>query len=173
MVGPQTRRKWKMCLVFYTRPSRRETDSFTDKHTILSLCVSRAHTHKYTHDLSSSLDQTHDYICCLCLRGWRERRASFAKVSTLDRLRWVINGWSGIGGGAEETISAMLISPPLLHPPSIPHIAVLSLWSSMVFLQSITVSLPPFPLTGPVHSPLSLCTSHNLHLIAICVNITS
>lgn len=114
---PKREGKWKMCLGFFFSPlDRREEErwnSSADKHVIISLYVIQALAHSkqsrklgaHTRNLSSSLDQTHTHtyiMLCCGLNGWTERRASFAKVSVLDRLRrgdeWLIEAQQGCRG---------------------------------------------------------------------------
>lgn len=81
----------------------RQTDLQTT--TLSSLCMSYKCSlipHTHTHKSVFSGSNTHTYICCRCLNGWSERRASFAKVSVLDRLRrgdeWLIKARQGCRG---------------------------------------------------------------------------
>lgn len=116
-VAPNERENEKCVWVFFFSPlDRREEErrnSSADKHVIISLYVIQALAHSkqsrklgaHTRNLSSSLDQTHTHtyiMLCCGLNGWTERRASFAKVSVLDRLRrgdeWLIEAQQGCRG---------------------------------------------------------------------------
>ncbi len=155
---------------FFSQTNREEgQNSSADKHAIISLRVIQALTHSNAH--------THTHTICLPL--WIKYTPTHVVAVLADEvkgrphlpkcLRWtdcggVMNGWSRLGGGAEETISAMLISPLLLRPPSIPHPPVLSLGFSLAFSQSIIVSLFPSHQLDQLTVRLLLCPSLSLYL---------
>lgn len=100
------------------------------------------HTHTRTHTNLSTSDQTHTptYVAAVLMDGVKGE-AHLPKCRSWTDCGGVMNGWSRLGRGAEETISAMLISPLLLRPPSIPHPPVLCLWISPV-IPSQSLWLP-------------------------------
>lgn len=98
---PRWEGEWKMCLdflfIYFTAVGKR------DKHVIIFLYVIQVLIHPTpTHAHTHNVCQTHTYICCWCLNGWNEGRASFAKVSAVDRLRrgdeWLIEALQGCRG---------------------------------------------------------------------------
>ena len=121
---PKREGKWKMCLgfsfFFLPRPSGgRETKTHRQTNTLSSLCMSykrsltrnnpeNTHTHTHTQVICLLLwirhthTHTHLHVLCCSLNGWTERRASFAKVSVLDRLRrgdeWLMEAQQGCRG---------------------------------------------------------------------------
>lgn len=101
-VAPNEGKKNERCvwIYFYFVPPairRRETHPLTNAPS--SLCVSCTRANVRADDRSSFRDKTHTYICYLCLSGWSERRASFAKVSAPDRLQqgdeWLMEAQRG------------------------------------------------------------------------------
>lgn len=92
-------------------------------------------SYKHTLTRASTDMNTHTHKICLPLRI--KRAPTYVAAVLADGVRGgphlpkcrrrtdcggLMNGGSGLGGGAEETISAMLISPLLLRPPFIPHL---------------------------------------------------
>lgn len=94
---------WGFFFVFFFPLDRREEErrnSSADKHVIISLYVIQALVHSKQ---SRKNAHTHTYVMLCCgLNGWTERRASFAKVSVLDRLQrgdeWLIEARQGCRG---------------------------------------------------------------------------
>lgn len=185
MVSPQTRGKMKNVFGFFFFPpstvGRKRDETHPQTNTLSSLCMS----YKRSLTRNNPENSAHTHVICLLLwiRHTHTPTLCYAAVLTdgprggphLPKCRcWtdcggVMNGWSRLSRGAEETISAMLISPLLLRPASIPHPPVLLLWFSRALSQSITVSL------SPSHQPdqfaVSLSLSPCCTIIAISINM--
>lgn len=167
----QMKRKWKMCLDFFFSflpPPNHwdEREELIRRQPCYHLCVchTRAHslhTDRHAHTprlLRIRHTHTPTYVAAAVLADGVRARPHLPKCRCWTDCGGVMNGWSRLGRGAEETISAMLISPLLLRPPSIPHSPVLCLRSAPVLSQSIIASLTPSSFLSTPH-PLSL--SHN------------
>lgn len=136
----------------------------------LFVCHTSAHSfHTHTHTNLSSLDQTHTptYVAAVLTDGVRGG-PHLPKCRCWTDCGGVMNGWSRLGRGAEETISAMLISPLLLRPPSIPHPPVLPPILSSVVPVNHCLSLSPHPIswTSSLSASLSLFLSPYLNEFA-------
>lgn len=141
---------------FPTRPLGRGRQTHLQTTTLSSLCMSykcslipHTHTHKSVFSGSHTHTHTPTYVAAVLTDGVRGG-PHLPKCRCWTDCGGVMNGWSRLGRGAEETISAMLISPLLLRSPSIPHPPFLPLILSSVVPVNHCLSLP-IPSAGPVH----------------------
>lgn len=115
---------------------------------IISLYVKQAFTHSniYTHNIHLPfwITYTPTYVAAV-LADWERGGPHLAKCLWWTDCSGVMNGWLRPSRDAEETISAMLISPLLLHPPSILHPPPLP--SRLPVNQSFSFLIPS---AGPV-----------------------
>lgn len=158
--------KWKeneKCVwIFFFLPSQPlgwERGTHPQATVLSSLCMSHKSTftpHRQPRTYTpSSPDQTHahtpTYVAAAVLADGVRAGPHLPKCRCWTDCGGVMNGWSRLGRGAEETISAMLISPLLLRPPSIPHSPVLCLRFAPVLSQSIIASLTPSSFLSTPH----------------------
>lgn len=126
---PRWEGEWKMCsdflFIYFTAVGKR------DKHVIIFLYVIQVLIHP-TPTHTPSVKRTPTYVACVLMDEMRGG-PRLPKCRQWTDCGEVMNGWSRLCRGAEETISAMLISPRLLHPTSIPHGPVLLLAFKICF----------------------------------------
>ena len=180
MVSPQTRGKMKNVFgVFFffsssTVGRKRDENSSADKHVVISLYViqalahskqSREHTHTHTHTQVICLllwirhTHTHTYMYyAAVLTDGPRGGPHLPKCRCWTDCGGVMNGWWRLSRGAEETISAMLISPLLLRPASIPH----SPRSLPLILSSVLPVNHCLPLLRPISRTWLLSRSLSL-----------